>query len=84
MNKALQGGCQVPIGSFAILSANGKNLHLRGLVGSIDGTELIESDITGPIAEGEMLGNQLAQALLERGADKILQQVYAANDPEKN
>jgi hypothetical protein len=31
-----------------------------------------------------MLGNQLAQALLERGADKILQQVYAANDPEKN
>jgi hypothetical protein len=31
-----------------------------------------------------MLGNQLAQALLERGADKILQQVYAANDSEKN
>jgi hydroxymethylbilane synthase len=83
MNKALQGGCQVPIGSYAIISENGKNLYLRGLVGAVDGTELIESGITGPIAEGEMLGNQLAQALLERGADKILQQVYAANDSEK-
>lgn len=83
MNRALQGGCQVPIGSFAIISANGKNLHLRGLVGAINGSELIESDITGPVAQGEFLGEQLAQALLQRGADKILQQVYAEHNAEK-
>jgi hydroxymethylbilane synthase len=83
MNRALQGGCQVPIGSFAIISANGKNLHLRGLVGAIDGSELIESDITGPVAQSEFLGEQLAQALLQRGADKILQQVYAEHNAEK-
>ena len=77
MNKALEGGCQVPIASYSVISADGKNVHLRGLVGAIDGSEMIESEITGPIEQGEALGNTLAQELLSRGADKILKQVYA-------
>lgn len=80
MNRALQGGCQVPIGSYGVISADGKNIHLRGLVGAVDGSEMIESEITGPVEEGEALGNKLAQELLSRGADKILQQVYSEND----
>lgn len=84
MNKALEGGCQVPIGSYGIISKDGKELHLRGLVGAEDGSELIESEISGPVEDGEALGNSLAQELLSRGADKILQQVYSANnDNEK-
>jgi hydroxymethylbilane synthase len=79
MNKALEGGCQVPIGSYGVISADGKNIHLRGLVGAVDGSEMIESEITGPVEEGEALGHQLAQELLSRGADKILQQVYSDN-----
>jgi hydroxymethylbilane synthase len=77
MNKALEGGCQVPIASYSVISADGKEIHLRGLVGAIDGSEIIESEITGPIEQGEVLGHTLAQELLSRGADKILQQVYA-------
>ncbi len=77
MNKALEGGCQVPIGSYAIINEDNSQVYLRGLVGAVDGSELIESEITGPIAEGEELGNQLAQELLSRGADKILAQVYS-------
>jgi hydroxymethylbilane synthase len=77
MNKALEGGCQVPIASYSVISADGKEVHLRGLVGAVDGSEIIESEITGPIEQGEALGNTLAQELLSRGADKILQQVYA-------
>lgn len=77
MNKALEGGCQVPIASYSVISADGKEVHLRGLVGAVDGSEIIESEITGPIEQGEVLGNTLAQELLSRGADKILQQVYA-------
>mgnify|MGYP005987741207 FL=1 len=79
MNKALEGGCQVPIASYSVISADGKNVHLRGLVGAIDGSEMIESEITGPVEQGEALGNTLAQELLSRGADKILKQVYADN-----
>lgn len=84
MNKALEGGCQVPIGSYGVISADGKDIYLRGLVGAVDGSELIESEITGPIEHGEDLGNKLAQALLDRGADKILQQVYAVNNDENS
>lgn len=83
MNKALEGGCQVPIASYSIISADGKEIHLRGLVGAIDGSEIIESEIIGPIEQGEALGNTLAQELLSRGADKILQQVYATANADK-
>ncbi|MBL4822755.1 MAG: hydroxymethylbilane synthase [Colwellia sp.] len=79
MNKALEGGCQVPIASYSVISADGKDIHLRGLVGAVDGSEIIASEITGPIEQGEALGNTLAQELLSRGADKILQKVYADN-----
>jgi len=82
MNRALQGGCQVPIGSYGVISADGKELHLRGLVGAVDGSEMIESEITGPVEEGEALGHKLAQELLGKGADKILQEVYADNNIE--
>lgn len=83
MNKALEGGCQVPIASYSVISADGKDVHLRGLVGAVDGSEIIESEITGPVDQGETLGNNLAQELLSRGADKILQQVYATANADK-
>jgi hydroxymethylbilane synthase len=82
MNKALEGGCQVPIASYSVISEDGKDVHLRGLVGAVDGSELIESEITGPVAQGEELGNKLAQELLSRGADKILKEVYATNNAD--
>jgi len=78
MNKALEGGCQVPIASYSLLSSDGKEISLRGLVGAIDGSEIIESEITGPVEQGEALGESLAQELLSRGADKILEKVYQA------
>jgi hydroxymethylbilane synthase len=76
MNRALEGGCQVPIGSYAIIQENGE-LFLRGLVGATDGSEILTSEVTGSIDEAEQLGNVLADQLLEKGADKILRQVYA-------
>jgi hydroxymethylbilane synthase len=82
MNKALEGGCQVPIASYSVISSDGKEVHLRGLVGAIDGSEIIESEITGPVEQGEALGNTLAQELLSRGADKILQEVYATTNAD--
>jgi len=82
MNKALEGGCQVPIASYSLVSEDGKEIHLRGLVGAIDGSELIESEITGPVEQGEALGDTLAQELLSRGADKILKEVYAETNAD--
>ncbi|WP_372626815.1 hydroxymethylbilane synthase [Arsukibacterium sp.] len=77
MNRRLQGGCQVPIGAFATL--NGEQLHLRGLVGSLDGEQIIRGEITGEAAQAEQLGLAVAEQLLAQGAGVILQQVYQAN-----
>ena len=74
MNRALEGGCQVPIGSYAVL--NGQELHLRGLVGAVDGSKILTGEVHGKLTEAEQLGNQLAEDLLAKGADKILRQVY--------
>lgn len=76
MNRALQGGCQVPIGAYALVQ--GEEVWLRGLVGSPDGSRVIRDEIRGPLAEGEALGHTLAQHLLAAGADVILAEVYRA------
>lgn len=76
MNRKLQGGCQVPIGAFAVIEAD--SLWLRGLVGAVDGSEIIRHQLRGPVAEAEQLGTALAEHLLAQGAGRILQAVYQA------
>jgi hydroxymethylbilane synthase len=74
LNKRLQGGCQVPIASYAML--DGDTLHLQALVGEPDGSKLIEGDISGHRSDAEQLGIQLADVLLLRGAKEILEKLY--------
>ncbi|OIN03259.1 hydroxymethylbilane synthase [Idiomarina sp. MD25a] len=78
MNRRLQGGCQVPIGAFAVV--DGEHLSLRGLVGDPDGVEVIREHIEGPIEQAEALGIELAEKLLARGAGEILKAVYDQHD----
>jgi hydroxymethylbilane synthase len=47
-------------------------MHLRGLVGSPDGTTMLHGEVHGDIADAEALGIRLAEQLLQAGADKIL------------
>lgn len=74
MNKRLQGGCQVPIACYAI--ENDGELWLRGLVGSVDGKQMLTVEYRGPAAEAEALGIRAAEDLISQGADKILAEVY--------
>lgn len=66
--KRLDGGCDVPIASFAV--SEGDVLWLRARVGSPDGTTVIASEARGsdPVA----LGLEVADALLAKGAEEIL------------
>lgn len=75
LNRRLQGGCQVPIACYAILRSDSE-LYLRGLVGSEDGEQILREEITGHPDDAEALGVSVAEALLARGADKILQSIY--------
>ena len=75
MNLRLQGGCQVPIAGYAVLEHG--VLLMRGLVGRTDGSEIIRGEIAGPPDDAEHLGRVLADDLLDRGAGKILEELYA-------
>ncbi|MCP5077607.1 MAG: hydroxymethylbilane synthase [Psychromonas sp.] len=77
MNLALQGGCQVPIGSYSIFKDG--QLFLRGLVGSVDGKQIIRKEITGKPEDAEQMGLSLAKQLLDSGAKEILAEVYKDN-----
>ncbi|TQV62247.1 MAG: hydroxymethylbilane synthase [Halothiobacillaceae bacterium] len=70
MNARLNGGCQVPIGGYAVLE--GDTLWLRGLVGSIDGTQMLRFDARAPRLDARALGVRVAEALLAQGAERIL------------
>ena len=70
----LEGGCQVPIGVYATIE--GETLHLRGLVGSLDGKQILKAESKGSVEDPESIGFQLAGEILEMGADKILKEVY--------
>lgn len=79
-NTRLNGGCQVPIGGYALLQDDG-SLWLRGMVGRPDGTLTLRDEITGNVTEGEALGVALAERMLAAGADKILAEVGIHADP---
>ena len=72
--KALEGGCQVPIGAFAEVKQNG--LHLDALVGSLDGSITYRKKIRGSKSNPEKLGKKLADDLLKAGAKIILNEIY--------
>ncbi|ENM5727744.1 hydroxymethylbilane synthase [Vibrio mimicus] len=78
MNLTLQGGCQVPIGSYALL--DGDEIWLRALVGEPDGSQIVRGEIRGPRSEAEQLGITLAEQLLGQGAKEILERLYCEHE----
>jgi len=71
--NALGGGCQVPIGAYA-LEEEGR-LFLQAVVVRPDGSEIIREEQSG--RDPERLGASVGASLLEKGARKILEQVYS-------
>lgn len=74
---ALNGGCQVPIGAFAVLSddtsAAERMITLTGMVGAPDGSVILKETCTG--VDPVWLGEEVARKLIARGAEKILADV---------
>ncbi|OGT91996.1 MAG: hydroxymethylbilane synthase [Gammaproteobacteria bacterium RIFOXYA12_FULL_61_12] len=74
MNRRLMGGCQVPIAGYAQMDGDG--LRMRGLVGEVDGSEVIRAERRERPANAELLGLAVAEDLLSRGAGRILRALY--------
>jgi len=71
----LEGGCQVPIGALCRF-VNENEISLEGLVADEMGNKIIRELLVGSSSEPENLGERLAEIVLKKGADKILQEVY--------
>jgi len=68
--RSLEGGCQVPIGGFAVLEK--EEIFLQGFIGSLSGEKIIRDSMRGRIKDAENLGRSLAEKCLRQGAAEIL------------
>jgi len=70
LSRALSGSCQLPLGGYA--QDEGRQLRLRGFVGTQDGSRMLHAELTGDVADPESLGSALAASLYTQGAADIL------------
>ena len=70
----LEGGCQVPIAAYATLQDD--QLSILGRVGNLDGSVMLEKQLSGHREQAESIGVALAKGLLDDGARAILKEVY--------
>lgn len=76
---ALEAGCSAPVGALADLRIDGQavnELRLRGVVGSTDGSSLVQMSTTGPVPtshdDAAALGRELAAEMLAKGAAGLI------------
>lgn len=72
--NALGGGCQVPIGAHA--QAYGAGISLMAVVASPDGKTVLREQQSG--SDPHELGAAVGKALLAKGAQRILDEVYSS------
>jgi hydroxymethylbilane synthase len=72
--KRLEGGCQVPIGAHATME--GETLILTGMVADLEGVRLIRKELRGDAHQPEIVGERLAEVILESGGAEILAELY--------
>ncbi len=75
----LGGGCQTPIGAVALV--DGRDLDLRAVVVSLDGSRAVRGQNRGPAADAPGLGARLAAQLIAGGAMGILDEIRRAQAP---
>ena len=68
--RTLEGGCQVPIGTYTEIGVG--SIKLTALVLSLDGTQSIRESISGKLEQAEKLGYELGYRMMKAGAGEIL------------
>jgi hydroxymethylbilane synthase len=70
MLAALRGGCLAPVGALAVCCDT--QLTLQAVVLNLSGSEKINAAQTGPIEQAIQIGADVAQKLLDLGAEKLI------------
>ena len=74
--RRMKGGCNAPVGGHAAI--DGDRLHLAGRVLALDGGEVIDGHVQGPMQEAEALGIELALDMESRGGARLIEAARAA------
>lgn len=73
----LGGSCQVPIAAHGQIK---EGLYtLRGLVAEPDGSRVLRSELSGPVADCQEIGKNLAEKLMNQGALAIIEKLQDEN-----
>ena len=68
--RALGGGCRLPIAAYGLME--GKRLTLEGLLAAPNGGEVLRDKVWGEPGEAEAMGRRLAEMILEKGGQRLL------------
>ncbi|QKV93410.1 hydroxymethylbilane synthase [Streptomyces sp. NA02950] len=80
---ALEAGCSAPVGALADLLGDAQDvteMRLRGVVGTTDGSALVQLSTTGPVpaspgeavSQAQIMGRELATEMLAKGAAGLM------------
>ncbi len=70
----VEGGCQVPVGVYGRIDEKNQ-LILEAVIASLDGARIYRDCCSGRREDGEKLGRQLAELLLDLGGRNILREL---------
>lgn len=75
--RKLEGGCQIPIGCYT--QTNGNEFRIEGFISNIDATVVLRDYREGSSDQSNELALALADSFIERGAEKILEEIRKHN-----
>lgn len=75
--RTLEGGCTAPIGALATIKD--QSVYFEGALFSLDGKQKISAKKEVKLSEAKGLGKACAQEVLEKGGDKLMQEIRNEN-----
>ncbi len=75
--RTLEGGCTAPIGALAQIKD--QTVYFEGVVFSLDGKQKIDIKKEVKLSDAEGLGKSCAQEVLQKGGDKLMQEIRNEN-----
>ena len=75
--RKLGGGCQVPFASHAEIT--GSSITIDALVNSLDGKQSFREQKTVDLNQVHILGENIAETILLKGADSIIEELKKSN-----
>ena len=75
--KTLEGGCQIPVGSFSKIEGN--QFQITGFISNIDGSQFLKESATAEIENAVEISVSIAKKLYENGGREILEAIRDLN-----